>query len=145
MKKYLFVIILAFLTGSILAWYVLNNSSAFAKEKYEVYLFQVGVFNNMENAKKKESEFASSKIILIGDYYHVYSNIFTSTELKEKMEEYYLSSDKTFFVKKIEVDSNLYNELKKYEKLINVDSDYKTIGKVSLQMMSIYEDSLYEE
>ena len=115
MKKYFIIIILAIITGGLLGYYTFHGNSANAKGFKTAYLIQIGVYKSKENANKKAASLTSSIVIPEGDYYHVYSNIFTDLNLVKKVSNFYDSINLHYYVKNIEIDLDTYSKIADYE------------------------------
>lgn len=140
MKKYLVVILLAIVSGSILAFFTFKNYTVDALSKRDAYLFQVGVFKSEKNALKRTNSFSSSIMILENDYYHVYTHIFTNKSLAEIIKKYYDENDIKYYLKKIVIDENLYEEISEYQELLLDTNDIEKMNKSSQNLLNIYKN-----
>ena len=140
MKRYLVVILLAILTGSLLGYYTFRGLKASAKANKQVYLFQLGVYTSKDNAIKKSKKIDNTIIIKEGDYFHVYSNVFTNLELVNKVKKYYDENNIHYYVKNVDVDNKSFDEIQEYEKVLKEVSDVEVINKTSIKMLQIYEN-----
>jgi hypothetical protein len=140
MKKYITVVLLAILTGSILGYYTFHGFKASAKDIKQVYLIQLGVYSSKENAINKRVKMSNSIIIKEGDYYHVYANIFSSSSLVDKVKKYYDNKKIHYYIKTAEIDVKTYNELQKYESILEKVDDVSVINKTSEKMLLLYQN-----
>lgn len=140
MKKYLIVILLAIVSGSFLAFLTFKNHTVDALSKKEAYIFQVGVFKSKNNALKRANGFSSSIIMLENDYYHVYTNIFTNKSLAEIIKKYYDDNDIKYYLKKLVIDENLYEQVNEYQELLLNTDDIENIQKLSQNLLNIYKN-----
>lgn len=138
MKKYFIVVLLALLTGSLMAFFTFNSKNVNAYSKKEAYLFQIGVYKNEDNALKYARNFDSSITIKENNFYHVYTHIFVDYDLVNKVKEYYEENKINFYVKKLEIDDNLYEQLYEYQELLLNTSDIEVINKFSQNLLNIY-------
>ena len=139
MKKYIIVILLAIFTGTLLAIFVFQGRYAQAKSDNSVFLFQIGVYKSLENAKKVTNTLESSIVIQEGDYYHVYSNIFISSNLVNKISNYLNSRGIHYYIKNIKVDDSLYKTISEYEQLLFSVDDIDVINKASVSLLQEYQ------
>ncbi len=140
MKKYFIVVILALLTGSLMAFLTFNSKNVNAYSKHDAYLFQVGVYKNEENALSRAHSFDSSITIKENNFYHVYTHIFVDYNLANKVKEYYEKNEINFYVKRLEIDDNLYEQLYEYQELLFNTSDLEVINKFSQNLLNIYKN-----
>lgn len=140
MKKYFIVVILALITGSLMAFFTFNSKNVNAYSKKEAYLFQVGVYKNENNALFCAQNFDSFIIIKENKFYHVYTHIFVDYNLVNKVKEYYEQNEINFYVKRLEIDDNLYEQLYEYQELLINTSDLEVINKFSQNLLNIYKN-----
>ena len=141
MKKYIIVILLAIFIGGIFAYIFLNSpinkTMSVNKEDQKVFLFQLGVFKNKDNAYN----LGNNNIVKeINEYYYVYGAILSDIELINTMKEYYEFNNIEYQVKEVIIDYNFYEELRSYEKLMVESNNINVIlntNKIILDKYSI--------
>lgn len=144
MKKYIIAFVSAVAVGSLFAFYMFGTekeeSLKVSSEVQKGYLFQLGVFSNMENATNFSQDIGSSTIIQEGVYYYVYGALYTNEYLVGNIRSYYDSKDIDYAIKEIILSNDFKDELKSYEKLMiesmNIDVILKT-NKIILDKYTI--------
>ncbi len=134
MKKYIITISLALITGSLFSFYMLrslNENSIVATSTSIGYIFQLGVFENIDNANKFIEDTASGIVVKEDNYYYVYSAIYTEDILVNTLELYYKNNNINYFIKEKSIPSNIKNEINEYEKLLVQTNDINVIFKTN--------------
>ncbi len=94
LKKYFIAVISALLVGGLLAMYIFSSKTTddevFAiSDLNKVYLFQMGVYSNLENASDSINELHSAIVKEYNNYYYVYGAIYSDTYLVNILKNYY--------------------------------------------------------
>lgn len=131
MKKIVIFVLSASLIGGIIGIYYYTNVKYTFNIK-EVFLFQTGVYSNYDKAMIASGD--NKKIYFDGNLYHVYDSIVNTDNSKEKMVEYYNQNNIEYFIKAQLVNEDIFNELYKYSKLIEV-SDTQTLKVINKQII----------
>ena len=147
MKNLIIPIILAILTGFILAKLVFNQyeveeiETVFKTNK-EVSMIQVGVYSTKENMLESVKNFDYYIYELENDLYHVYVGITTDLGNLNKLKNYYQNKGYSVYVKKVTLDNNEFlDELTAFDKLIKKTDDEKTIKLVSDKILKAYKEA----
>ena len=120
MKKIFIFIISATIIG------ILLSLGFYLKIKNEVNIkavsiFQTGVYSTYEEALNSCD--SKTKIFYDGKLYHVYDSIVSSKDAKNKMIEFYKQNNIEYFVKEKYVNTNIFNDIDKYSKLIEMSDN----------------------
>lgn len=139
MKTYIKIVIGAILIGSLFAFFfykdINKEVSAVKNNDNKIYLYQVGVYKSLENAINKQLSYNKSVIYKDDDLYRVIIGVSTN---KENFSKYLTSLGYTYYIKELISDASLIIELKKYESLINNQTDAKVIEKVIGNMLDLF-------
>lgn len=143
MKKFLITILLSFIIGGSLAFMAYRKMMKVQKVSSsfkDCYILQGGVFKTLDNANNMADNYGGV-VFQDNDYYRVYLAILTSDNTLSLVENYYDKQNISYYPKKINIDSSLYNTLNNYEMmLLNVkEEQYK---EVINQMLKEYEKTL---
>ena len=76
-----------------------------------------------------------------GNLYHVYDSVVSSNSAKEKMISYYKNNNIEFYIKEKYVTMNLYDDIDKYSKLIEI-SDSKALEVINKTLLEKYGDDI---
>ncbi len=102
---------------------------ALTQNKNTLYLFQVGVFAQKDNAEAFATRFNSRLVYPDDDYYRVLICATTNEENKAKLDAYYRKQNLNFFIKKV-LDQDLSDEFKKLEVLLSKTENEAAIDQV---------------
>lgn len=131
MKKYIVVIVLAVVIGSVFAYFIFSSTSSdialAMSEDEKVYLFQLGVFSSSENAEKKKVECDTAIVEKINEYYYVYGAVYSDIYLVSMLKDYYDESNIDYSVKETIVSSEFLSELQSYEELLKESGNMSVI------------------
>ena len=122
MKKFFLSILIVIILGGICGYVIYKKyykkdmavSSVLSKQ---VYAFQIGVFDEIDNAKKLKDKYGG---IIVPDNtkYRVYIALASSSNVLTILKEYYDDLDLSYYVKQIEVDDELLELIKTSEDLL---------------------------
>jgi len=144
MNKKILLSLFSIIVGVIFTFYYLNKENIYAKEEYLVYAFQVGAFNNIDNANKLQETLPSSIIVNKENLNKVYVAIYKDTDIVNKMIVYFENKGINIYLKSIKVDKNFYKELNNYEELINKSTDESIYNKVNQSILNLYLEDFNE-
>ena len=145
MKAKILLIICCIISGVLFTFFFLNKESFYAKEEYLVFAFQTGAFSKYDNAVKLSDKLPSSIIIKDDDLYKVYVAIYKDIDLINKMLVYFEDNNINIFLKSINVDKNMYEQLLNYEKLLMKTTDTIVYNKLNQSILDIYLESINNE
>jgi len=142
MKSYLKIILGALLVGSICAYLfyknIVNEVDEVIYLENKVYVFQVGVFKNKDNAINYEKNYLSKKIYYDEEYYRVFIGITSDKENKEKLKKIFANLNYSFYIKEYKSNENKITELNKYEILLKETNNLEVINKINQEMLNIF-------
>lgn len=143
LKKYIMPIVLAVLIGfgfGIFSFKKFENgiNNIINREDKQLVAFQVGVFNDLENANIKANS-CNGIVINDQDMYRVYVAVTTEGEAKKVVKDYYETKGIDYYIRNLNYDENLYNEIKEYEALLMATKNeyYEEILK---KMVNVYKE-----
>ncbi len=136
MKKNAIMIIISITLGILFTIFVLNKENIYAKDKYIVYAFQTGVYDNIDNANNIN---LPAKITILEDNtYVVYTAIYKDLDIINKMLKYYKDNNIDVYLKQIKVTKDFYNILDNYEKLINKCNDSTLYNQINQSILNLF-------
>lgn len=123
MKKNIKIILFSCFIGTILACLFFLNikEKAEAKTSDTLYVFQVGVFKQEQNAINLQKDFKYSRIIKDKDYYRVFLGC--TIRHKEKLKKYFNNQGYNYFLKEMKVKEEILSIVGKYDELLNETSE----------------------
>ena len=146
MKKYGKILIIAICIGGILAFIfykdIKSDVLALTSNDDTVYLFQVGVYENINNANKKLEEYSGNIMIYYDNYYRVLSGICYSDDTCEVIKNYFDNISIKYYLKKFKVDNKMINEIKYYESIINNTNNTKVMDSIISKINTLFKDYL---
>ncbi len=141
MKKTI-IIILIWISLGILFTHVILNKNFFKGKEYMVYAFEIGTYNEEEQAQGVANNLPSSIILKENNLYKVYSGIYKDIDIVNKMVVYFEGKDIDILLKTINTNSNFYNELDNWEKILANTNDEKVYDKVNQGILDRYIESI---
>ena len=145
MKKNIIMIILAIASGVVFTFFFLNKGVFYAKEEYSVYAFQVGAFKDYDNAKNLTNNIPSSIIVNEDTLYKVYVGIYKDIDLVNKMIVYFENKDINIYLKSIKVNKEFYNNIDKFEKVLNNTEESNVYNKTNQAILDLYLEGVINE
>lgn len=135
MHKNIRVILFSCLIGSILAGaFFLNvKDKASAKNRPLVYVFQVGVFKNEQNAINLTNKYSFSKIVKDNDYYRVF--IGATVNNKDILMNYFKDNEINYYLKEIAVSEIIQSELIKYDEVLKSSNELELVMSKMLECL----------
>ena len=147
MKTYMKIIILSLNIGIFLAivFYkdIKNEVNAITKKDNTIYIFQVGVFTNEENAIDFQKKYDYSIIYKDNEYYRVVIGVATNQKTKEILISFFNRSVIDYYIKEMKVSNDLIHELSMYENILlktNKDEVINSINKWMLKTFMTYKN-----
>lgn len=144
MKKTMKTIFCAFLVGVGLSFITvceLKGKLSYFENKNVVTAFQIGVYKSKENARKMQEQHPGSISVLDGEYYRVFIGVAKDKACEELLERYYFDKKLTVYPKEIEVTSQFFQEINRYEEQISKD-DVELFEKMNLEIMKKLEGEI---
>ena len=138
MKKKILLIICSIFIGVLFTFFFLNKENIYAKEEYLVYAFQVGTFNNIENANNYKSNLPSGIIVKDNNFYKVYVGIYNDIDLVNKMLVYFEDNGINIYLNNIKINKELYNKIENLEKILINSNDINVYNKVNQSILDMY-------
>lgn len=102
--------------------------------------FYVGTYNNIEEAKNKQSNYENSIIYNEKGIYKVVIGVYTDREVIDLMASYFEDQNIKFYTKEIKITGEYINRVKNYEELIKTSSKeyYKSLNLSILKTFNEY-------
>lgn len=132
------LLLIVILSGVLFTYFLLKKDNIYAKEEYSLYAFQVGYFNDLDNATKLKISLPSSIIINKDNGYYVYVGIYKNIDLVNKMLVYFEDNNINIYLKNINVSKNIYNKIDNYEKILLNSNDNKIYNMVNQSILDMY-------
>lgn len=130
MKKILLIAFAGTLVGGTFAILMFKNINKnvdkILSDKNTITAFQVGVFNNYDNALNMKQDYKNAYIYEMNNKYHVFIALYQDKSIINKLYEYYKYNNVSVYLKEIHASNDFINELKKYESLLKETDDYET-------------------
>jgi len=145
MKKKIVFGILSIGAGILFTSFVLNKEKFYAKEEYLVFAFQVGAFENYDNAIEFTNKIPYSIIVNENGLYKVYSAIYKDIDILNKMLVYFEDNGINIYLKSLNVNKKFYTNLLNYEELIRNTNDINVYNKVNQSILNLYLESVQDE
>ncbi len=143
MKLYVKLIIGAVILGSCMAilFYkdIKQDVLALTKDEEEVSLIQVGAFKSYENALKYQSRFPNSVIYQDQNLARV---ILCATAInQEKLALKYQNANIAYYLKKVIINKDIYEEIRKYDEVIKETVKDEVIDEACLKVSELFLNS----
>ena len=127
MKKKILIILVAIAVGAVLALPTLSMSSKDSSKKENMFVLQLGIFKNYDNAFEKKQSVKGSIIYQNNDVYYVLAGV--------SKEEEYLKKENISYYKKQMIISYDADNLEKYNLLLQKTSDVETIKTLNEKVL----------
>jgi len=142
MKKILITIIIAIIVGASLGIYsyrkfIDENIVSASKTNDEVYAFQVGAFDNYDNANTLAKKYGGV-VIIDNNKYRVYIAI--ASDSVNILKKYFDDKNIAYYLKTIDVSNEFFTTLKEYETLL-INSSDDTYLQIIKNILKEYEKS----
>ena len=122
----------------------INNKIANAKESFNAYAYQIGVFKSEKNAINMASNYSSALVINDKDYYRVYAAIAVDDKAQSINEDVLLDNNITFYKRKLLLNDNCLKIINKYEELIKRTNDREVFFRTSQELLNVYKEYCYD-
>ena len=145
MKKFFLSIFVATLVGSIFGYIIykrFNNQelSVASILSKQVYAFQIGVFDDISNAKSLKNKYGGI-IVPDNSKYRVYIAIASSSNVLTLLKDYYDDLDISYYVKQIEVDDETLELINNAEELL-IATNKDNYDSIIENVLKEYEEKL---
>lgn len=136
MKKKLMILFLAILVGAILSIPALSLKKETTITKTTMYVLQLGVYKNYDNALEKKGELEGSVIYKNDDNYYVLAGISKEVENLSFMEECLKTKGIPYYKKQMKIlyDEDTYD---KYVLLLEKIKDEDSLKKVNEKLLKV--------
>lgn len=141
MKKTLIVVVLAVVIGGSFSYFILRrNNQVIEDENDTCYAFQIGAYENYENANRIAER--NNGIVVKNDkLYLVYVAILKSDEAIKVLSNYYDEIGLNYYLKEIEVSNEFISNINDDEVMI-MKSNRDTYTTINLDVLQKYLDSI---
>lgn len=147
MKRYVFPVFLALVTGLILGRFVLNQYEFEGKivpvglKSKTAYFIQQGVYSSKESMEENLKDFSYYIYSIKDDRYYVYIGITFLKENLEKIKGYYEKKGYITYVKELSiVNENFTTILEQYDSLLKESDEEQIVDTVCSQVLNKYEE-----
>lgn len=134
MKKKILIILIAIAVGAVLALPALSMSSKDSSKKENMFVLQLGIFKNYDNAFEKKQSVKGSIIYQNKDVYFVLAGISKEETGLYKIEEYLKKENISYYKKQMTISYDADN-LEKYNLLLQKTSDVETIKTLNEKVL----------
>ncbi len=134
MKKKILIILIAIAVGAVLALPTLSMSSKDSSKKENMFVLQLGIFKNYDNAFEKKQSVKGSIIYQNNDVYYVLAGVSKEETGLYKIEEYLKKENISYYKKQMIISYDADN-LEKYNLLLQKTSDVETIKTLNEKVL----------
>ena len=134
MKKKIFIILMAIAVGAVLALPTLSMASKDSSKKENMFVLQLGIFKNYDNAFEKKQSVKGSIIYQNKDVYYVLAGVSKEETGLYKIEEYLKKENISYYKKQMIISYDADN-LEKYNLLLQKTSDVETIKTLNEKVL----------
>ena len=134
MKKKILIILMAIAVGAVLALPTLSMSSKDSSKKENMFVLQLGIFKNYDNAFEKKQSVKGSIIYQNSDVYYVLAGVSKEETSLYKIEEYLKKENISYYKKQMIISYDADN-LEKYNLLLQKTSDVETIKTLNEKVL----------
>ena len=134
MKKKILIILMAIAVGAVLALPTLSMSSKDSSKKENMFVLQLGIFKNYDNAFEKKQSVKGSIIYQNNDVYYVLAGVSKEETGLYKIEEYLKKENISYYKKQMTICYDADN-LEKYNLLLQKTSDVETIKTLNEKVL----------
>ena len=134
MKKKILIILMAIAVGAILALPTLSMSLKDSSKKENMFVLQLGIFKNYDNAFEKKQSVKGSIIYQNKDVYYVLAGVSKEETGLYKIEEYLKKENISYYKKQMTISYDADN-LEKYNLLLQKTSDVETIKTLNEKVL----------
>lgn len=134
MKKKILIILIAIAVGAVLALPTLSMASKESSKKENMFVLQLGIFKNYDNAFEKKQSVKGSIIYQNKDVYYVLAGVSKEETGLYKIEEYLKKENISYYKKQMTISYDADN-LEKYNLLLQKTSDVETIKTLNEKVL----------
>ena len=134
MKKKILIILIAIAVGAVLALPTLSMASKESSKKENMFVLQLGIFKNYDNAFEKKQSVKGSIIYQNKDVYYVLAGVSKEETILYKIEEYLKKENISYYKKQMTISYDADN-LEKYNLLLQKTSDVETIKTLNEKVL----------
>ena len=134
MKKKILIILMAIAVGAVLALPTLSMSSKHSSKKENMFVLQLGIFKNYDNAFEKKQSVKGSIIYQNNDVYYVLAGVSKEETGLYKIEEYLKKENISYYKKQMIISYDADN-LEKYNLLLQKTSDVEPIKTLNEKVL----------
>ncbi len=134
MKKKILIILMAIAVGAVLALPTLSMASKDSSKKENMFVLQLGIFKNYDNAFEKKQSVKGSIIYQNNDVYYVLAGVSKEETGLYKIEEYLKKENISYYKKQMTICYDADN-LVKYNLLLQKTSDVETIKTLNEKVL----------
>lgn len=134
MKKKILIILVAIAVGAVLALPTLSMSSKDSSKKENMFVLQLGIFKNYDNAFEKKQSVKGSIIYQNNDVYYVLAGVSKEETGLYKIEEYLKKENISYYKKQMIISYDADN-LEKYNLLLQKTSDVEIIKTLNEKVL----------
>ena len=134
MKKKILIILIAIVVGAVLALPTLSMSSKDSSKKENMFVLQLGIFKNYDNAFEKKQSVKGSIIYQNKDVYYVLAGVSKEETGLYKIEEYLKKENISYYKKQMTICYDADN-LVKYNLLLQKTNDEETIKTLNEKVL----------
>lgn len=140
MKKYILTIVMAILVGVIFGlWYFKDVKEEVASAlsiSSTANAFQVGVYQNYDNAVKEQAKYDYATIIPDGEFYRVYIGLSKEGIETELLKEYFDNKGYYYYIKKVVIPDSFIDSFKNYQEVLMNTDEIDLMNKKILEEYS---------
>ena len=134
MKKKILIILMAIAVGAILALPTLSMASKDSSKKENMFILQLGIFKNYDNAFEKKQSVKGSIIYQNKDVYYVLAGVSKEETNLYKIVEY-LQNENISYYKKQMIISYDPDNLEKYNLMLQKTNDVEIIKTLNEKVL----------
>ena len=134
MKKKILIILIAIAVGAVLALPTLSMASKESSKKENMFVLQLGIFKNYDNAFEKKQSVKGSIIYQNKDVYYVLAGVSKEETGLYKIEEYLKKENISYYKKQMTICYDADN-LEKYNLLLQKTNDEETIKTLNEKVL----------
>lgn len=143
MKKIIITVVSALLVGVLFGVLYFKNTKENIAEALsldnEAIAFQVGVYKDIENAKKEVKKYPSGVIIIDREFYRIFIAISNNSEVINKLKTYYDSKKINYYLKNIVIKDEFVESFNSYQEVLLKTSSY---DEVNSSLMKEYSEEI---
>lgn len=141
MKHYK-IILGSILLGGLIAFFfykdIKDDVIALTNSEDSIYLFQVGVYKNINNANNKLTEYTSNMFFYQNNYYRVISAICYSEDTCNVLKNYFDNKNIKYYLKKYNVNKDFIKSLENNERIINTTTNDEVITIINKKNNTLF-------